>query len=159
MFLAQKKKLSGSLHSLCCGVFSPCIKYQFGFVLSEEINSVISSFSTSPCCAALLRPCCICVSYLLPFSICWLSIKDVVFALAHGNTYLTSHNAVVYHFLIFFATLHTATGKTGRFTLIEKWRNNERLLAPNESPLKVIYIFLIRCGAQVRRCMLDPQPA
>lgn len=30
-----------------------------------------------------------------------------------------------------------ATGKTGRFTLIERWRNNERLLAPNESPLKV----------------------
>ena len=39
--------------------------------------------------------------------------KDVVFALAH------------------------ATGKVGRFTLIEKWRNNERLLAPNENPLKV----------------------
>lgn len=30
-----------------------------------------------------------------------------------------------------------ATGKTGRFTLIERWRNNERLLAPNEYPLKV----------------------
>lgn len=40
--------------------------------------------------------------------------QDVVFALAH------------------------ATGKTGRFTLIEKWRNNERLLAPNESPLKIL---------------------
>lgn len=39
--------------------------------------------------------------------------QDVVFALAH------------------------ATGKTGRFTLIERWRNNERLLAPNENPLKV----------------------
>ena len=31
-----------------------------------------------------------------------------------------------------------ATGKTGRFTLIERWRNNERLLAPQEHPLKVI---------------------
>ena len=30
-----------------------------------------------------------------------------------------------------------ATGKTGRFTLIERWRNNERLLAPQEHPLKV----------------------
>jgi len=40
-------------------------------------------------------------------------LKDVVFALAH------------------------ATGKTGRFTLIERWRNSERLLAPNEQPLKV----------------------
>lgn len=40
-------------------------------------------------------------------------LQDVVFALAH------------------------ATGKVGRFTLIEKWRNNERLLAPNENPLKV----------------------
>lgn len=32
----------------------------------------------------------------------------------------------------------TATGKTGRFTLIERWRNNSRLLAPTESPLKVL---------------------
>lgn len=40
--------------------------------------------------------------------------QDVVFALAH------------------------ATGKVGRFTLIEKWRNNERLLAPNENPLKIL---------------------
>jgi hypothetical protein len=39
--------------------------------------------------------------------------QDVVYALAH------------------------ATGKTGRFTLIERWRNNERLLAPQERPLKV----------------------
>lgn len=39
--------------------------------------------------------------------------QDVVFALAH------------------------ATGKVGRFTLIERWRNNERLLAPQEYPLKV----------------------
>ncbi|VVC95141.1 unnamed protein product [Leptidea sinapis] len=38
--------------------------------------------------------------------------QDVVFALAH------------------------ATGKVGRFTLIERWRNNERLLAPQEYPLK-----------------------
>jgi hypothetical protein len=41
------------------------------------------------------------------------NFQDVVFALAH------------------------ATGKTGRFTLIERWRNSERLLAPNEQPLKV----------------------
>ncbi|XP_059351083.1 ras association domain-containing protein 8-like isoform X2 [Daphnia carinata] len=40
--------------------------------------------------------------------------QDVVYALAH------------------------ATGKTGRFTLIERWRNNERLLAPHEHPLKVL---------------------
>ena len=40
--------------------------------------------------------------------------QDVVFALAH------------------------ATGKTGRFTLIERWRNNERLLAPHENPLKIL---------------------
>jgi len=40
--------------------------------------------------------------------------QDVVYALAH------------------------ATGKTGRFTLIERWRNNERLLAPQEHPLKVL---------------------
>ena len=39
--------------------------------------------------------------------------QDVVYALAH------------------------ATGKTGRFTLIERWRTNERLLAPQEHPLKV----------------------
>jgi hypothetical protein len=39
--------------------------------------------------------------------------QDVVYALAH------------------------ATGKTGRFTLIERWRNNERLLSPQEHPLKV----------------------
>ena len=26
----------------------------------------------------------------------------------------------------------------GRFTLIERWRNNERLLAPTENPLKIL---------------------
>lgn len=36
-----------------------------------------------------------------------------------------------------FALAH-ATGKVGRFTLIERWRNNERLLAPQENPLKVL---------------------
>lgn len=41
-------------------------------------------------------------------------VQDVVFALAH------------------------ATGKIGRFTLIERWRNNERLLAPTETPLKIL---------------------
>ena len=35
-----------------------------------------------------------------------------------------------------FALAH-ATGKSGRFTLLERWRNNERQLAPNENPLKV----------------------
>lgn len=30
-----------------------------------------------------------------------------------------------------------ATGKTGRFTLIERWRNNERLLAPHDHPVTV----------------------
>jgi hypothetical protein len=46
------------------------------------------------------------------------SFQDVVYALAH------------------------ATGKTGRFTLIERWRSNERLLAPHEHPLKVIHLSL-----------------
>lgn len=36
-----------------------------------------------------------------------------------------------------FALAH-ATGKSGRFTLIERWRNNERQLAPNESPLQIL---------------------
>ncbi|GIX93687.1 hypothetical protein CEXT_82491 [Caerostris extrusa] len=40
--------------------------------------------------------------------------QDVVYALAH------------------------ATGQTGRFTLVEKWRNSERFLAPQEQPLKVL---------------------
>ncbi|XP_066580938.1 ras association domain-containing protein 8 [Prorops nasuta] len=40
--------------------------------------------------------------------------QDVVYALAH------------------------ATAQTGRFTLVERWRTNERLLAPYESPLKVL---------------------
>lgn len=48
--------------------------------------------------------------YILKITI---KFQDVVFALAH------------------------ATGKVGRFTLIERWRNNERLLAPQEYPLKV----------------------
>ncbi|XP_063706626.1 ras association domain-containing protein 8 [Culicoides brevitarsis] len=38
---------------------------------------------------------------------------------------------------IVFALAH-ATGKTGRFTLIERWRNNERALAPQENPLKIL---------------------
>lgn len=40
--------------------------------------------------------------------------QDVVYALAH------------------------ATGQTGRFTLLERWRNNERTLSPQERPLKVL---------------------
>ena len=55
----------------------------------------------------------ICISALIN-SIFFIIFQDVVYALAH------------------------ATGKTGRFTLIERWRNNERLLAPQEHPLKVI---------------------
>ena len=49
----------------------------------------------------------------IPMTILIFLFQDVVYALAH------------------------ATGKTGRFTLIERWRNNERLLAPQEHPLKV----------------------
>lgn len=32
-----------------------------------------------------------------------------------------------------------ATAQTGRFILVERWRTNERLLAPYEKPLKVRY--------------------
>lgn len=35
--------------------------------------------------------------------------------------------------------LAQATGKTGRFTLIEKWRDNERLLSPSDNPLKILH--------------------
>ncbi|XP_026473762.1 ras association domain-containing protein 8-like isoform X2 [Ctenocephalides felis] len=42
------------------------------------------------------------------------SCQDVVYALAH------------------------ATGKVGRFSLIERWRCNERHLAPQENPLKIL---------------------
>ena len=34
--------------------------------------------------------------------------------------------------------LAQATHQFGKFVLIEKWRNNERLLAPNESPLQLL---------------------
>jgi len=34
--------------------------------------------------------------------------------------------------------LAQATGKTGRFSLFEKWRNYERPLAPHDCPLHVI---------------------
>lgn len=34
--------------------------------------------------------------------------------------------------------LCASLGKVGRFTLIERWRNNERLLGPNENPLKIL---------------------
>ncbi|KAG1677096.1 Ras association domain-containing protein 8 [Nymphon striatum] len=40
--------------------------------------------------------------------------QDVVYALAH------------------------ATSQTGRFTLVEKWRNNERILAPSDKPVRVL---------------------
>ncbi|XP_068156478.1 GATA zinc finger domain-containing protein 8 [Drosophila tropicalis] len=48
-----------------------------------------------------------------------------------GVTQLTTCQDVV------FALAH-ATGKVGRFTLIERWRNNERHLAPNENPMKLL---------------------
>ncbi len=35
--------------------------------------------------------------------------------------------------------LAQSTGKTGRFTLIEKWRSSERVLSPSESPLKSLH--------------------
>lgn len=61
----------------------------------------------------------ICMVVYLPtfVSICVLNLQDVVYALAH------------------------ATGKTGRFSLTERWRNNERLLSPQDQPLQV-YIHL-----------------
>ena len=31
-----------------------------------------------------------------------------------------------------------ATGKTGRFTLVERWRENERRVPPTEYPLQVL---------------------
>ena len=39
---------------------------------------------------------------------------------------------------IVFALAH-ATGKIGRFTLVEKWRDNERLLSPADFPLQVLH--------------------
>lgn len=47
---------------------------------------------------------------------CLFILQDVVYALAH------------------------ATAQSGRFTLVERWRNNERFLAPFENPLTVIII-------------------
>ncbi|XP_031833152.1 ras association domain-containing protein 8 isoform X2 [Nomia melanderi] len=38
---------------------------------------------------------------------------------------------------IVYALAH-ATGQTGRFTLVERWRTNERLLAPYDNPLKIL---------------------
>lgn len=35
--------------------------------------------------------------------------------------------------------LASAMGRTGRFSLLEKWRENERTLAPTENPLKILY--------------------
>ena len=46
--------------------------------------------------------------------------QDVVYALAH------------------------ATAQTGRFILVERWRTNERLLAPYENPLKVTLFLYIK---------------
>lgn len=69
--------------------------------------------------------------------------QDVVYALAH------------------------ATGKTGRFTLIERWRNNERLLAPQEHPLKVLQKwgeyaqdvqFILQRSALDSKAPLSPPP-
>ena len=49
---------------------------------------------------------------------------------------------VIYFQDVVYALAH-ATGKTGRFTLIERWRNNERLLAPQEHPLKVSQTYTV----------------
>ena len=52
---------------------------------------------------------------------------------------------------IVYALAH-ATGRTGRFTLIERWRNNERLLAPQENPLQVdtfIYFHLFNVNSSL----------
>ena len=35
--------------------------------------------------------------------------------------------------------LANAIGRTGRFTLVEQWRDTERLIPPNESPLQVLH--------------------
>lgn len=64
--------------------------------------------------------------------------QDVVYALAH------------------------ATGKTGRFTLVEKWRNNERLLPPHEHPLRVLSKwgeYASDVQLVLRRSNLDPKSA
>ena len=50
---------------------------------------------------------------------------------------LYSNDHIIFLFQDVVYALAHATGKTGRFTLIERWRNNERLLAPQEHPLKV----------------------
>ena len=56
---------------------------------------------------------------------------------------MKSFNSLLYFQDVVYALAH-ATGKTGRFTLIERWRNNERLLAPQEHPLKVCDCFNFR---------------
>ncbi|XP_018327470.1 ras association domain-containing protein 8 isoform X2 [Agrilus planipennis] len=48
-----------------------------------------------------------------------------------GVTETTTCQNVVY-------ALAHATGKSGRFTLIERWRNNERQLSPHDTPLQVL---------------------
>ena len=62
-----------------------------------------------------------------------LFLQDIVYALAH------------------------ATGRTGRFTLIERWRNNERLLAPQEHPLQVTILLDTARAARIlcRRPFLE----
>ena len=61
---------------------------------------------------------------------------------------------------IVFALAH-ATQQAGRFTMIERWRNNERLLSPNEQPL----VTLQRWGDRMnevefilRKTSTDPLP-
>lgn len=76
----------------------------------EGIQRVVCGVTESTTCQ---------VSYVVTnfeemvFVITTVESQDVVYALAH------------------------ATGKTGRFTLIERWRNNERLLAPQDHPVTV----------------------
>uniref|UniRef100_A0A915IEY5 Ras-associating domain-containing protein n=1 Tax=Romanomermis culicivorax TaxID=13658 RepID=A0A915IEY5_ROMCU len=38
---------------------------------------------------------------------------------------------------VIYALAH-ATGKTGRFVLVEKWRTSERSLAPHDKPLELL---------------------
>lgn len=59
------------------------------------------------------------------------------------SQHTTSHEVIV--------ALAQATGKTGRFTLVEKWREYEKILTPSECPLEVAqkfgdYAHEVSCG-------------
>lgn len=79
----------------------------------EGIQRIVCGVTENTTCQVILN------SFMLEFAtlcLCSICFQDVVFALAH------------------------ATGKSGRFTLIERWRNNERQLAPQENPMKVVQL-------------------